>query len=341
MNAALESNPALAAWLARHVEGFEGPFRASRIAGGQSNPTFVLESGGGRWVLRRQPPGELLASAHAVDREFRVLQALHGGPVPVARPLALCTDRTVIGSQFYLMAHVDGEVFADPALPGVAREARADYLLGMVRTLAAIHALDPAAVGLAEHGRPGDYFARQLQRWTTQYRASEGEPIAAMEALIRALPARCPADDGSAVLVHGDYRMDNLIWHHGRPEVAAVVDWELSTLGHPAADLGALCMALRLPRNPVLPGLAGLDREAEGLPGEAALLEAYRAHNPRAGLPDWGFVLAFSFFRLAAIAQGVARRAEQGNASSPQARQAGAMTGMLAGMGLECLEAGP
>lgn len=334
---ALHAGP-LQAWLERHVAGFRGPFQSRKFKGGQSNPTYLLEAGGQRYVLRRQPPGTLLASAHAVDREYAVISALHGGPVPVARPLALCTDPAVIGSMFYVMEFVEGEVHWDPALPGIAAEDRAQYHLAMVANLAAIHEVDVESIGLGGFGRAGHYFQRQITRWSQQYRASQTGHVDAMEALLERLPGCCPDDDGSVVLVHGDYRLDNLIWHRGRAEVAATVDWELSTLGHPAADLGYLCMALRLPRNPVIPGLAGLDREALGLPDEARLLAHYRALRPQALLPDWNFVLAFSFFRLAAIAQGVARRAQQGNASSEQALQAGAMTRLLAQQGLACLE---
>jgi len=325
-------------WLEAHVEGFAGPYTTRKFKGGQSNPTYLIEAASGRYVLRRQPPGTLLASAHAVDREYAVTRALHGGGVPVARPLALCTETALIGSMFYVMAFVEGDIFWDPSLPDIATDQRAAYHRAMVANLAAIHEVDVDAAGLAGYGRAGDYFQRQVSRWSKQYRASETQRIEAMEVLLQHLPGLCPVDDGSVGLVHGDYRLDNLIWHPGRAEVAATVDWELSTLGHPAADLGYLCMALRLPRNPVIPGLGGLDRAALGVPEEAQLLEHYRALRPHAQLPDWNFVLAFSFFRLAAIAQGVARRAQQGNASSEQARQAGAMTRLLAGEGLASLE---
>ena len=288
-------------------------------------------------MLRRKPPGDLLPSAHAVDREFRVLQALHGGAVPVARPLHLCEDTSVIGSMFYVMAHVDGRIFWDPSLPEFDPAARTAHYDAIIDTLAALHAIDPVAVGLDDFGKPGNYFERQLQRWTAQYRASETRQIAAMDALIDALPPRCPVDDGVVALVHGDFRIDNLIFEPESSSIAAIVDWELSTLGHPLADLGYFCMALRLPRNPALPGLGGLDRAALGIPDEASLLARYAERSGRALPEDWPFVLAFSFFRLAAIAQGVAKRAEQGNASSEQAVQAGRMVDLLATMGLEAL----
>ncbi len=331
----------LATWIAARGLPLRAPLAAEKFAGGQSNPTYRLTDADGRLaVLRRKPSGALLASAHAVDREFRVIEALHGRGVPVAAPIALCMDDDVLGSAFYLMHHVEGRILWDPALPGMAPAARAAHYAEIVRVLAAIHAIDPAAVGLADYGRPGDYFARQLARWSEQYRASATRAIAPMDALLARLPARCPADDGSARLVHGDFRLDNLVWHPTEPRILAVLDWELSTLGHPLADLGYFCMALRLPRNPVIPGLAGQDRAALGIPDEAALLAAYAAASGRAGVPDWGFVLGFSFFRLAAIAQGVAKRAEQGNASSTRAREAGQMVELLASLGLEALAKG-
>jgi aminoglycoside phosphotransferase (APT) family kinase protein len=238
---------------------------------------------------------------------------------------------------FYLMEFVDGRIFWDPSLPDLAADQRGACYDAILQTMAALHQLDTSAVGLADYGKPGNYFSRQIIRWREQYRASETQPIAAMDCLMEQLPARCPADDGVIALVHGDYRIDNLMFHPNEPRVIAVVDWELSTLGHPLADLGYLCMALRLPRNPALPGLAGLKRAELGIPDEAAMLRRYSELTGRAIPDDWPFVLAFSFFRLAAIAQGVAKRAQQGNASSEQARQAGQMTALLAQMGLEAL----
>jgi aminoglycoside phosphotransferase (APT) family kinase protein len=325
---------ALAEYLESHIPGFQGPLQSVKFKGGQSNPTYLLEAASGRYVLRRKPPGTLLGSAHAVDREFRVLQALHGSTVPVAEPLHLCTDESVIGSMFYVMSYIDGRVFWDPSLPESTPLARTALYDTLLRTLAAIHAIDVAKAGLADYGKPGNYFARQLDRWSRQYRDSETHSIPAMDALIAQLPQRCPEDDGSIALVHGDFRIDNLMFSPDGREVLAVVDWELSTLGHPLADLGYLCMALRLPRNPALPGLAGMDRAELGIPGEAELLARYAELTGRTIPSDWPFVLAFSFFRLAAIAQGVAKRAQQGNASSEQAQQAGQMVQMLAEMGL-------
>lgn len=326
----------LATALEAAIPGFRGPVRATKFKGGQSNPTYRLDAASGTYVLRRKPPGALLASAHAVDREFRVLQALQGG-VPVATPRWLCTDDAVIGSMFYVMDFVDGRVEWDPALPKHSPEQRAAHYASIIDTLAAIHAVDVADAGLADFGKPGNYFARQIARWSEQYAQSRTRDIAAMEALIAELPKRCPADDGVVALVHGDFRIDNLMWAKDEPRVLAVMDWELATLGHPLADLGYFCMALRLPRNPALPGLAGLDRVALGIPSERELLARYAVTTGRAIPDDWGFVLAFSFFRLAAIAQGVAKRAEQGNASSEQAQQAGQMVELLAASGMKAL----
>ena len=327
---------ALATALEAAMPGFRGPLTATKFKGGQSNPTYRLDADSGTWVLRRKPPGTLLASAHAVDREYRVLEALHGR-VPVATPRWLCTDTSVIGSMFYVMEHVDGRVEWDPALPALDAAQRAAHYGAIIDVLAAIHGLDVQAAGLADFGKPGNYFARQITRWGEQYAQSRTRELPAMDTLIAELPARCPADDGTVALVHGDFRIDNLMWAKDEARVLAVMDWELATLGHPLADLGYFCMALRLPRNPALPGLAGIDRQALGIPSETELLARYAAITGRAIPADWGFVLAFSFFRLAAIAQGVAKRAEQGNASSEQAQQAGQMVELLAASGMKAL----
>ncbi len=329
---------ALAAYLKQHLPGFRGPLSSHKFRGGQSNPTYLLNAESGRYVLRRKPPGTLLASAHAVDREFRVLQALHGGTVPVAKPFHLCLDDRIIGSMFYVMEFIEGRIFWDPSLPECTAGQRAAFYDAVIRTLAAIHSVPIKPAGLADYGKPGNYFARQITRWTEQYRASVTHDIPAMDALIEQLPARCPADDGSVGLVHGDFRIDNLMFEPEGTRVLAVVDWELSTLGHPLADLGYFCMALRLPRNPALPGLAGMDRAELGIPDESALLARYTELTGRKIPEDWAFVLAFSFFRLSAIAQGVAKRVQQGNASSAQAEQAGRMVELLADMGLRELQ---
>lgn len=345
----------LAAYLEAHIPGFRGPLTATKFKGGQSNPTYLIEAASGRYVLRRKPPGKLLASAHAVDREFRVLGALQDSAVPVAQPLHLCNDDAVIGSMFYLMTYVPGTIHWDPALPDVETAARAAHFDAAVDTLAALARLDISAVGLSDFGRPGNYFARQVARWTEQYRAAETERIEAVETLTAALPRGVPADDGRIALVHGDFRIDNLIWPlsdiHGLrgagascpagaevPRIAAVVDWELSTLGHPFADIAYFCMALRLPRNPVLPGLAGIDRAAAGIPAERTMVDRFSAATGLDPRPHWNFLLAFQFFRLAAIAQGVLKRALQGNASSEQALAAGRMTRAIAELGAALVE---
>ena len=325
----------LAQYLETALTGFSGPLRSTKFKGGQSNPTYLIEAASGNYVLRRKPPGTLLASAHAVDREFRVLQALTGTAVPVAQPLHLCTDDTVIGSIFYLMSHVPGRIFWDPALPEIAASERASYYDEILRVLAALHAVDINAVGLGEYGKCGNYFGRQLKRWGEQYRASELEPNPAMDQLMAWLAANLPADDGAVALVHGDWRIDNLIFDASSPRIRAIVDWELSTLGHPLADLGYFCMALRLPRNPVIPGLLGIDRAQEKLPTEAQLIDRYAHLAGRGEIPDWPFMLAFNFFRLAAIAQGVAKRASQGNASSTNADATGKLVPTIAALGLQ------
>ncbi len=326
---------ALAHYLEQHVAGFHGPLTSTKFKGGQSNPTYRLDAKSGRYVLRRKPPGVLLASAHAVDREFRVITALRDSAVPVARALHLCADESVVGSMFYVMEFVDGPIHWDPSLPDVSTERRAAHFNTMIDAVIALANVDVAAVGLSDFGKSGNYFARQVARWTEQYRAAETDRIEAMEHLIAWLPQHVPGEATRATLVHGDFRIDNLIWHRDTSRIAAIVDWELSTLGSPFADIAYLCMALRLPRNGVLPGLAGIDRDALGIPSESAIVDRFAAgsgHDPR---PHWNFLLAFQFFRLAAIAQGVLKRALQGNASSERARQAGAMAATIAQLGAE------
>jgi aminoglycoside phosphotransferase (APT) family kinase protein len=329
---------ALATYLAVHVPALQGPLQLEKFPGGQSNPTFLVRTAQGEWVLRRQPHGTLLKSAHAVDREFRVLSALAATAVPVPQPVHLCEDRDVIGSLFYLMSRERGRIFWNPALPELARDDRAAIYHAAIDTLATLHDVDVQAAGLADYGRPGNYFERQVRLWTQQYRASETEPLAAMEQLIDWLPRHCLPDDGAVSLVHGDFRIDNLMFDDAAPRVRAVLDWELSTLGHPLADLAYFCMCLRLPSVGNIAGLAGQDRAALGVPSEEALVARYWAQR---GLPPmaqgWPFCLAFSFFRLAAIAQGVKRRALDGNAASAQALEVGAMTDTLARLACELI----
>ena len=322
----------LADYLSAHIAGFEGPITAHKFSGGQSNPTFRLDTPKGAFVLRRQPPGKLLKSAHAVDREFRVYQALANTEVPVPKVYHLCEDRDVIGSMFYVMECCEGRIFWDAALPELtSADARTAAYDQMNTVLAAIHSVDVAAVGLADYGKPGNYFERQLRRWTEQYRASETQTIAPMNELISWLEANIPADDGRVALVHGDFRLDNMIFAPDAPRITAVLDWELSTLGHPFADLAYQCMQLRMPANAGnMSGLAGADRAALGIPEEQAYVAAYCERMGLSAIDHWAFYLAFSYFRLAAIAQGVAKRALDGNASNKQAMKVGAYVAPLA-----------
>ena len=322
--------------MAEHVPGFRGPLDYQKTPTGQSNPTFILSAPSGRYVLRRKPPGELLKSAHAVDREFRIQQALAGTAVPVARMLALCQDESVIGSIFYIMECVDGEVHFDPRLPDKSPEWRAAMFDDMNRVLAALHDVDVAAVGLSEFGRPGSYFARQVGRWTKQYRASETETIADMDDLIAWLEANMPEDDGITTLVHGDYRIDNLIYGRDAPKIAAVLDWELSTLGHPYSDVAYQCMQWRMPAGEDGRGFGDTDRTLLGIPSEQAYVDRYCEWRGIPGIPIFGFCLAFSFFRMAAIIQGVKKRGLDGNASNPErAAKMGAYVPVFARKGLE------
>jgi aminoglycoside phosphotransferase (APT) family kinase protein len=330
----------LAAYLRDRLPGLGDDLSAEKFPGGQSNPTFLLRDGDRSWVLRRKPPGELLPSAHAVDREFRVLSALQDTDVPVATPVLLCEDDSVIGSMFYLMEHLDGRVFWDPKLPEVAdRDERAAMYDEMNRVLAALHQLDPEAIGLGDFGRPGNYFERQVSRWTKQYRASETEHSPAMERLIEWLPANMPADDGQVSLVHGDYRLDNLMFHATEPRIIGVLDWELSTLGHPLADLSYQVMAWQLPDDEGIRGLAGVDRAPLGLPSDEDYIARYCERTGRPPIDNWNFYLVFCFFRLAAILQGVKKRAQIGTASSAEAEAKGAMVEPLAELGLRYIDA--
>lgn len=323
----------LGKYLADHIDGFRGPVSARKFPQGQSNPTFLLETPSGRYVLRRKPPGKLLASAHAVDREYRVMTALDGTDVPVPHALHLCTDDSVIGSLFFVMSYEEGRIFWDPALPELDHGDRSKLHLELVRVLAALHDVDPETVGLGDFGKPGNYFARQAARWTSQYRAAATREIESMERLIEWLPANAPEDDGAVSVIHGDYRIDNVIVDAGRISAVAVLDWELSTLGHPFADLAYYCMCLRLPAEGLVRGLGGRNREALGVPGEEALVAAYCAYRGLKRIDDWNFYLAFSFFRLAAICQGVYKRALDGNASSDQALEVGRSAGLLSDAG--------
>ncbi|MBS0125242.1 phosphotransferase family protein [Thetidibacter halocola] len=331
----------LSDWMAEHVPGFSGPLSTVKFDVGQSNPTYRLDSPSGSWVLRRKPPGALLKSAHAVDREFRVQRALAGSPVPVPRMIALCEDNALIGSMFYVMEHVAGRTIADPSMPAETPEARTAIMNEMGRVLAAIHDVDVVAVGLSDYGPPGNYYERQFSRWVQQYRASETGEIAPMEALIDWLGAHMPAKDGMRCLVHGDYRIDNLLYQADGPRILAVLDWELSTLGHPFADLAGVIMQWQLPPGAEGRGLSGIDRAAAGLPSDEDFVTAYCA---RRGIdrPDrFGFYVAFAFFRMAAILQGVKKRALDGNAANPEkGLRLGTFVPRFAELGLEARDHG-
>ncbi|MDU8909875.1 phosphotransferase family protein [Aestuariicoccus sp. MJ-SS9] len=328
------------AWIEARVPGVSGPLTARKFDVGQSNPTYLLQGPSGAYVLRRKPPGVLLKSAHAVDREFRVQSALAATGVPVPRMLALCEDDSVIGSMFYVMEHVAGRNIADPSIPDAAPAERRAIMAEMNRVLAAIHEVDVEAVGLSDFGPPGNYYARQLARWTKQYRASETEPIAAMDRLMEALARDMPEDDGQRTLVHGDYRIDNLLFAQDGPDCVAVLDWELSTLGHPYADLAGVVMQWQLPPGTEGRGLAGLDRAALGLMSDAEFVDAYCARRGIRPIRGFGYYVAFAFFRMAAILQGVKKRALDGNASNPdKALRLGAFVPRFAELGLEARHA--
>jgi aminoglycoside phosphotransferase (APT) family kinase protein len=320
-------------WLCEHVEGFRTPFTASQFAGGQSNPTYLLESAGRRYVLRRKPGGKLLPSAHAIEREYRVISALGGSAVPVPGARALCEDASVIGTAFYVMDHVEGRIFWNDALPELpAAERRAIYQ-ELSRVLAALHAVDFTAAGLGDYGKPGQYVERQVARWSKQYRASETQPIDAMDRLIDWLPRHVPPEEETR-LVHGDYRLDNVIFHPREPRILAVIDWELSTLGSPLVELAYLCMRWHMPAEGFR-ALGGLDLETLNIPSESEFVADYCRIRDRAPVTSeiWAYYLAFNLFRLAAILQGVLARALQGNASSPNALDSGQRARSVAAMG--------
>ena len=330
---------ALARYLEAQLPGFKGPIEAQKTPTGQSNPTFLLRSPSGRYVLRKKPPGQLLKSAHQVDREHRVMRALEATDVPVPRMVLLCEDDSVIGTAFFVMEFVEGTVFWDPALPELQNAQRTKVYDEQNRALAALHSVDPAKVGLADFGRAGSYFARQRDRWTKQYRASETEHIEDMETLIKWLEANEPADDGRASLVHGDYRIDNMIFKRDGSRLLAVIDWELSTIGHPFSDLAYQCMQWRFPNHETMRGLANVDRKALGIPTEEEYVARYCERMGLSGIPNWKFCLAFSFFRLAAIVQGVKKRGLDGTASNPEkALKSGERVPLMARMGVEAIE---
>lgn len=308
----------LTEWMQANVAGFQGPLHLTKFKGGQSNPTYKIEAASGNYVLRRKPFGPLLPSAHAVDREYRVQNALHKAGFPAARQFGLCTDDGVIGSWFYVMDMVDGKTIWDGAMPGAAPDYRRQTYFAMIDTLAALHNLDIAAVGLSDFGKPGNYFGRQVDRWTKQYKLSETEHMPDMERLIEWLPQTLPEQTRTSV-VHGDYRIDNMIWAKDRPEVLAVLDWELSTLGDPLGDLSYVCMAW-VTENGGRSGVQDLDRRALGIPELEEVVERYCEATGRDNLPDMNWLFAYNFFRLAGILQGIKKRVIDGTASSAHAK---------------------
>jgi aminoglycoside phosphotransferase (APT) family kinase protein len=313
----------LAAYLADHVPELKGPLGVRQFEGGQSNPTYLLSVGDRHAVLRKKPPGQLLKSAHQVDREYRVMHALRDTDVPVPRMLHLCEDPDVIGTPFYVMEWVEGRVITDTSLPNLSPKDRGALYDHLIRVLAALHRVDPAKVGLADFGRPGNYYARQISRWSRQYEASKTDDIPEMDALMEWLPANVPESDESGI-VHGDYRVGNCIIHPTQPRVMAVLDWELSTLGHPLGDLAYFCQAWRGEATPGA-SLVGVDLEALGIPSEEQVVARYCELTGRERIDDWNFYMVFVMFRSAAIVQGVYKRGLDGNASSEFADQYGAL----------------
>lgn len=332
---------ALGAELEQGVHGFSGLKTTTKFDTGQSNPTYLLDAESGQYVLRAKPPGQLLKSAHQVDREFRVMRALKGSDVPVPEMLFLSGDESSMGRMYFVMSYLDGRIFWEPDLPTCDLADRAPIYDAMNAALAALHDINPEAVGLSDFGRPGSYFERQLSRWTKQYRASETRKIEDMDSLIAWLDKALPPDDGQVSLVHGDYRIDNMIFAKDSPAILAVLDWELSTLGHPLADLAYQCMQWRLPHDSGFRGLGGLDRSAIGLPTEKEYVRAYCQRRNIDGIDHWTFYLAFSFFRLAAILQGVLKRALDGNASNPErAREMAKAVPVMAAMAMNLTRGG-
>jgi len=323
----------LAEYLEQHLPGFARPLEVRQFQGGQSNPTYLLSTPHSRYVMRSKPApaSKLLPSAHAVEREFRVMRALAGCGIPVPQTHLLVEDESVIGRAFFVMAHVDGRIFWDPTLPQLPAAQRGAVYDEMNRVLAALHAVDVASAGLADFGKAGNYFARQIGRWSRQYQASALDPIEAMDRLIDWLPRHVPPGDETAV-VHGDYRLDNLIFHPSEPHVVAVLDWELSTLGHPLADLSYHCMAWHIPPG-AFRGIGGLDLDSLGIPAEHDYVRRYCERSGRDRIEHWNFYLAYNLFRIAAILQGVNKRALDGIASSDNALHTGRNVKTLAELG--------
>ena len=327
----------LSAWMEAHVPGGAGPVRVEQFKGGQSNPTYKIATPVRNYVLRRKPRGALASGAHAVDREARVLMALGKTGFPVAHVYGLCTDETVIGGWFYLMEMVEGRIFWDATFPNVQHDERPAYFDAMNATIARLHMIDPVAVGLGDFGKAGNYFARQISRWTRQYRAdADAGRNEDLDRLINWLPANTPADDETAV-VHGDFRCDNMIFHPNEPRILAVLDWELSTLGHPLADFAYHTMMYRMPPE-IVAGLKGADLAKLNIPAEPDYVASYCQRTGRQGIPDYEFYMTFNLFRLAAIFHGIKARTIRGTAASAHARERAAQFPVLARMARECMD---
>ena len=322
-------------YLARHIPQLRGPLQVEQFKGGQSNPTYKINN---QYVLRRKPPGKLLPSAHAVDREYRVIKALHAAGFPVARPVVLCEDELVIGTAFYVMEYVEGRVLWDQSLPGMTKAQRGEIYDELNRVIAQLHGLDFRALGLSDFGKPGTYIERQIARWTKQYQASETERVEAMNNLIEWLPRNIPPSVSTTV-VHGDYRLDNTIFHPSEPRILAVLDWELSTLGDPLADFAYHCMSWHIPPGQFR-GIAGVDLAGLGIPGEAEYVARYcqRTGQKKIDPSHWDFYIAYNLFRIAAILQGILKRVVDGTAASAHARDAGMRAKPMAELGWKQVE---
>ena len=319
----------LSDYLTQQLDEFTGITKSKKFNTGQSNPTYLLETAEKKYVLRKKPPGELLPSAHAVDREYRIIKALEETKVPVPRTVFLCNDESIIGTIFYVMEFVDGRIFWDPTLPEIDENKRMKVYEETVRIMAELHKIDVEKAGLLDFGKPGNYFERQVGRWIKQYRAAETENYPEVETLIAWLEKTMPDDDGLISIVHGDYRLYNMIFDHEEESMLALLDWELSTIGHPYADLAYQCMNWYIPQIGITPGLAGINLQKLGIPSEDDYVSNYCSKMGINSIPNWSFYLAFGFFRLAGIAQGVYKRSIQGNASADNAKELGAAVPIL------------
>jgi aminoglycoside phosphotransferase (APT) family kinase protein len=327
---------ALTQYLKRHLAGFAEPITILQFEGGQSNPTYLLDCGECKYVLRKKPPGKLLPSAHQVDREFRVMKTLEHTDVPVPKMYHLCEDENVIGTAFFVMEYIDGRLFADVTLPGLSSGERRAIFFEMIRVLAALHSVDYEAMGLSDFGKSGNYFARQIGRWSKQYVSAKTDQIQSMENLMNYLPQNVPPDDITCI-VHGDYRMENMLFHPTEPRILALLDWELSTLGHPLGDLAYSCGSYHFAMGGRT-SLQGICGPESGIPTESEFVSEYCRRTGRPGIPNWNFYMAFGFFRLASILQGVYKRGLMGTASSTQALEVGRLTRKISDLAWSFIE---